>query len=91
VCGETLARGHARAGDPCLIAGYIGNSERFDEAIAKFAADYAAQTERDWQALLDSLHRAKPRASAKRAANRVAPATGKRAGKKRMARKASRS
>ncbi len=54
VCGETLARGHARAGDPCRIAGYIGTSARFDEAIAKFAAEYADQTERDWHALVRS-------------------------------------
>lgn len=53
VCGETLARGHARSGDAGLIAGYIGTSEQFDEAIVKFAADYAAQTERDWQQLVD--------------------------------------
>ena len=58
VCGETLARGHARAGDPCRIAGYIGASERFDEAITKFAHAYADQTERDWRALVRS-HRAK--------------------------------
>ena len=51
VCGETLARGHARAGDPCRIAGYIGASTRFDDAIAKFALAYADQTERDWRAL----------------------------------------
>jgi uncharacterized protein (DUF2252 family) len=54
VCGETLARGHARAGDPCVIAGYIGSSERFDDAIAKFAVAYADQTERDWQSLVRS-------------------------------------
>jgi uncharacterized protein (DUF2252 family) len=54
VCGETLARGHARSGDPCSIAGYIGTSARFDEAIAQFAADYASQTERDWEALTRS-------------------------------------
>jgi uncharacterized protein (DUF2252 family) len=62
VCGETLARGHARAGDPCLIAGYIGNSDRFDLAIAKFAADYANQTERDWQALIRSRRDVTPAA-----------------------------
>jgi uncharacterized protein (DUF2252 family) len=60
VCGETLARGHARAGDPCRIAGYIGASARFDDAIARFAFAYAAQTERDWRALLKSRKAAKP-------------------------------
>ena len=54
VCGETLARGHARAGDPCAIAGYIGASTRFDDAITRFSADYADQTDRDWQALIHS-------------------------------------
>jgi uncharacterized protein (DUF2252 family) len=60
VCGETLARGHARAGDPCLIAGYIGTSARFDQAIAKFAVDYAEQTERDLQTLVNSLRHKRP-------------------------------
>jgi uncharacterized protein (DUF2252 family) len=54
VCGETLARGHARAGDPAMIAGYLGASDRFDLAIARFAAEYADQTERDWQTLIHS-------------------------------------
>jgi uncharacterized protein (DUF2252 family) len=51
VCGELLARGHARSGDPVVIAGYIGNGEAFAEALAKFGALYADQTERDWQGL----------------------------------------
>jgi uncharacterized protein (DUF2252 family) len=33
VCGELLARGHARGGDYAMIAGYLGNSERFVEAV----------------------------------------------------------
>ena len=60
VCGETLARGHARSGDSGVIAGYIGASSRFDAAIASFAADYATQTERDWQSLLRSRGPNKP-------------------------------
>lgn len=54
VCGETLARGHARAGDAAMLAGYVGASGRFDIAVTKFAVDYADQTERDWQALVRS-------------------------------------
>jgi uncharacterized protein (DUF2252 family) len=54
VCGETLARGHARASDPASIAGYIGNSDSFDDAIVRFAAEYADQTDRDWEALVHS-------------------------------------
>jgi len=51
VCGELLARGHARSGDPLVIAGYLGNGETFAEALAKFGLLYADQTEKDWQAL----------------------------------------
>ncbi len=56
VCGEMLARGHARAGDSVMLAGYIGNSPRFDEAIAKFAEAYADQTETDWKHFTKSIH-----------------------------------
>ena len=62
VCGETLARGHARSGDPCMLAGYIGASARFDDAIANFAAEYARQTERDWDSLVRSRRHIKPSA-----------------------------
>ena len=70
VCGETLARGHARSGDPAMLAGYIGTSQRFDQAIASFAAEYADQTEKDWQALLHSRHHAAPAARRSRAQSR---------------------
>jgi uncharacterized protein (DUF2252 family) len=51
VCGELLARGHARSGDPLVIAGYLGNGATFAEALAQFGSLYADQTEKDWQAL----------------------------------------
>jgi uncharacterized protein (DUF2252 family) len=51
VCGELLARGHARSGDPQVIAGYLGSGGTFAEAIARFGTLYANQTEKDWQAL----------------------------------------
>ena len=51
LCGWALARAHARSGDRVQIAGYLGKSERFDEAIADFAKDYADQTEKDHAAL----------------------------------------
>jgi uncharacterized protein (DUF2252 family) len=51
ICGELLARGHARAGDPVAMAAYLGTSNRFDHAILKFARVYADKTERDWNAL----------------------------------------
>ncbi len=51
VCGELLARGHARSGDPAVIAGYLGGGNRFAEALSKFGLLYADQTEKDWQDL----------------------------------------
>jgi uncharacterized protein (DUF2252 family) len=54
MCGELLARGHARSGDACLLAGYVGSGEKFATAIAKFAEAYADQTEADWKALKHS-------------------------------------
>ncbi len=51
VCAWALARAHARSGDPAEIAGYLGRSEVFDDAIAAFGAAYADQTERDHAAL----------------------------------------
>jgi hypothetical protein len=47
LCGWALARAHAKAGDPCLISGYLGKSAQFDEAMGKFALAYADQAERD--------------------------------------------
>jgi uncharacterized protein (DUF2252 family) len=51
MCGELLSRGHARSGDPCVLAGYIGNGKRFGEAMMRFADAYADQTEKDWEHL----------------------------------------
>jgi uncharacterized protein (DUF2252 family) len=50
LCGRTLARAHARAGDAPAIAAYLGESAAFDEAIGEFAMAYADQTEQDWRA-----------------------------------------
>ena len=50
VCGEILARGHARSGDARVIAGYIGKGTRFKQGITGFANAYAAQTIADWKA-----------------------------------------
>jgi uncharacterized protein (DUF2252 family) len=55
VCGELLARGHARSGDPVVIAGYLGSGGGFAAALAKFGSLYADQTEKDW----DELKRSK--------------------------------
>ncbi len=50
ICGATLARAHARWGDRIAIASYLGKADNFDRAIADFAAVYADQNERDYEA-----------------------------------------
>ena len=55
LCGELLARGHARSGDPVTLAGYLGAGAGFAEAVAAFGLRYADQTERDWQDLCKAL------------------------------------
>jgi len=49
ICGWTLARAHARSGDRIAIAGYLGKSPVFDEAIADFSAAYADQNDLDYK------------------------------------------
>ena len=53
-CGWALARAHARAGQPALIAGYLGKGGQFDEAVADFATAYARQNELDYKALVQA-------------------------------------
>jgi uncharacterized protein (DUF2252 family) len=56
LCGRVLARAHARCGEPALLSGYLGRSDKLDEAIADFAIAYADQTERDHRALEHAIH-----------------------------------
>jgi uncharacterized protein (DUF2252 family) len=51
ICGQTLARAHARSGDRVAVAAYLGSTDRFDNAVADFAETYAAQNELDHAAL----------------------------------------
>ena len=55
LCGRTLARAHARAGDPIMVSGYIGSGSSFEEAITEFAVAYADQTEKDWNGFLAAI------------------------------------
>jgi uncharacterized protein (DUF2252 family) len=52
LCGWSLARAHARSGDPAQISGYLGQNEVFDTAIASYAEAYADQVERDYATLV---------------------------------------
>ena len=54
VCGAILGRAHARTADRIAIASYLGSGAKFDEAIARFAATYADQNERDYAALREA-------------------------------------
>ena len=55
LCAWALARGHARSGEPAMIAGYLGTDKAFDHAMGTFAEAYADQTERDQAALLAAI------------------------------------
>jgi uncharacterized protein (DUF2252 family) len=55
VCGETLARAHARSGDSVTIASYMGSGDTFDIALAEFGERYADQNEADYQALVAAV------------------------------------
>jgi uncharacterized protein (DUF2252 family) len=50
MCGWALARAHAKAGDAAMIAGYLGSSDQFDDALAKYSQAYADQAEVDYEA-----------------------------------------
>jgi hypothetical protein len=55
LCASTLARAHARSGDPIAIGGYLGSSDTFVEAVAEFAERYADQNEQDYGAFLEEV------------------------------------
>ena len=54
LCGRTLARAHARTADPAVLAGYMGKSGEFDDALASFAMAYATRTQADYDRLAKS-------------------------------------
>jgi uncharacterized protein (DUF2252 family) len=55
MCGWTLARAHARSGDPVAIAEYLGTGDEFDTSITDFSQRYADQNELDYQAFVDAV------------------------------------
>jgi hypothetical protein len=57
LCGGLLARAHARSGDVARIAGYCGDGETLDRALADFAEAYGDQTERDHAELVQAIKR----------------------------------
>ena len=75
ICGWTLARAHARTGDAAVIGGYLGTNDAFDLALAKFAASYADQAERDHTTLVKAIRagRVKARATTAKSADLKRP------------------
>jgi len=57
LCGWTVARAHARSGDPAMIAGYIGKSDVFDSAMMRFSVTYADLAERDHAAFMQAIRK----------------------------------
>ena len=55
LCGETLARAHARSGDRVEIAAYLGKSDTFELALTDFAAAYADQNDADYAAFTSAI------------------------------------
>jgi uncharacterized protein (DUF2252 family) len=55
LCGWTLARAHARSGDPVAVASYMGSGNVFDRAVTEFAARYADQNEADYRQLVAAI------------------------------------
>jgi len=62
VCGEILAKAHARTGDAVELHGYCGHADKLDKALAKFALAYAEQSARDHVALLKAIKAGKVKA-----------------------------
>ena len=55
ICGWTLARAHARSGDPIAIATYLGKRDQFDRSITDFSQRYADQNELDHEAFVKAI------------------------------------
>ena len=55
ICGWTLARAHARSGDPVAIAAYLGDGDGFDRSITDFSERYADQNELDYKAFAKAI------------------------------------
>ncbi|HEY9291268.1 MAG TPA: DUF2252 domain-containing protein [Microlunatus sp.] len=57
IVGHLLAKGHARTSGASMIAGYVGSSDKLDQALSLFAARYADQTEADHERLVAAVRR----------------------------------
>jgi uncharacterized protein (DUF2252 family) len=56
LCGQTLARAHAKSGKAAEISGYLGSGNNFDDAIADYSVSYADRVEKDYEAFRKAAH-----------------------------------
>lgn len=53
ICGWALARAHAKAGGKSVeIAAYLGNGERFSDALTEYAFAYTEQNNKDYEVFM---------------------------------------
>lgn len=57
--GYTLARSHARSGDPIANDAYLGAEETFDRAVVEFPEQYADHAESDHAAFVAQIESGK--------------------------------
>jgi uncharacterized protein (DUF2252 family) len=55
ICGWTLARAHARSGDPVAMAEYLGEGDEFDRSVTNFCERYADQNEEDYEQFVKAI------------------------------------
>jgi len=55
ICGWTLARAHARSGDPVSIAAYLGRDDTFDRSIVNFSERYADRNQEDYDEFVNAV------------------------------------
>jgi uncharacterized protein (DUF2252 family) len=63
LCAWCLARAHARSGDRIAIAGYLGSSPAFENALADFAETYADVNDGDYRRLADAAAQGRVRST----------------------------
>jgi uncharacterized protein (DUF2252 family) len=55
MCGWTLARAHARSGDPVAMAAYLSRDDAFDRSITDFSERYADRNEQDYEEFVKAI------------------------------------
>src|SRR5262249_44454325 len=55
VCAELLAKGHARSGEPAILAAYLGGAGKAEEALAEFALADTDRVEKDYETFCKAL------------------------------------